>query len=77
MIEHIDFFSWFSNAKNLVLSNDFEQVRIVIQRHYNHFFSEKLQKIVQRLKALPPDPHSFRLGDPPSDPRLWYVWVTL
>ena len=32
MIEHIDFFSWFSNVKNLVLSNGFEQVRNVIQR---------------------------------------------
>ena len=30
MIERIDFFSWFSNVKNLVLSNDFEHVRIVI-----------------------------------------------
>ena len=29
------------------------------------FFSKKLQKIAQQLEALP------------TDPRLWYVWVTL
>ena len=68
MIEHIDFFSWFANVENLVLSNGFELMRIVIQRHKNSFFSENLQKTVQRLRALPPDPYSLLLGDPPPDP---------
>ena len=35
------------------------------------FFFKKLQKIVQRLGASPPDPHSLRrLGNPPPDPGL-------
>ena len=42
------------------------------------FFSKKLRKIAKRLWALPSDPHSFRrLGAPPLDPRLWYVWITV
>ena len=36
------------------------------------FFSKTLQKIAQRLGALPPDPQSLRrLEAPPPDPRLW------
>ena len=41
-------------------------------------FFQKLRKIAQRLGASPSYPHSLRwLGDPPSDPRLWYVSITV
>ena len=68
-IEHINFFDCLSNVKNLVLSNGFEHVRNVIQWDENSFFSQKLTKIVQRLGALPQDPHSYRqLGLHPQAP---------
>ena len=41
-------------------------------------FSKKLRKIAQRLGALSPNPHNLRrLGAPPPDPCLWYVWITV
>ena len=73
-IEESNFFDWFSNVKNLVLSNGCEHVQNVIQWDLNSFFSQKLTKIAQRRGALPPDPHSHRrLGALPPDPRLWYA----
>ena len=70
-IKQFDFFNWLSNVKNLVLSNGFEHLRNVFPWHQNTYFSKKLQKIAQRLGALPPDPQSLRrLGAPPRNPRL-------
>ena len=75
-IEQLNFFDWLWNVKNLVLWNGSELVRNVIQWDLNSFFFQKLTKIAQRLRALPPDPHSHRrLGALPPGPRLWYVWV--
>ena len=52
-----DFFNWFSNIKNFVLSNGSENMRNVIRIALKKpFFSKKLQKIAQRLGALPPYP---------------------
>ena len=68
-IEQLNFFDWLWNVKNLVLWNGSELVRNVIQWDLNSFFFQKLTKIAQRLRALPPDPHSHRrVGALPPDP---------
>ena len=64
-IEQLNFFDWLSNLKNLLLSNDCELVRNVIQRDLNSFFFPKTYKNLpaaggfhshRRLGALPPNP---------------------
>ena len=65
MIEHTDFFSWFLNVKDLVLSNGFKQVRIVIQWLKNSFFSKKLQKSSSGWGSC-----GLRLGIRPQTPSV-------
>ena len=43
-IEHLSFFNWLSNVKNLVFSNGSEHVRNVIQWHKNSYFFQKITK---------------------------------
>ena len=52
-IEQLNFFDWLWSVENLVLWNDFELVRNMIQSDLNSFFFEKLTKIAQRPGALP------------------------
>ena len=68
-IKQFNFFNWFSNVQNLVLSNCSNMCEMWSNGIKIAFFSKKLQKIAQQLGALPPDPHSLRpLGAPPPDP---------
>ena len=54
-----------------MLSNGSEHLRIVIHGIKIAFLSIKLQKIAQRLEALPPDPQSlWQLEALPPDSRL-------
>ena len=52
-IEQLHFLDWFSNVKNLVLSNGCEHVQNVIQWDKTSFFFQKLTKIAQWLGASP------------------------
>ena len=54
--EQLNFLTWLSNVKNVVLSNGYEYKRNVIQWYQNSFFSKNLRKIAQRLEVSPVDP---------------------
>ena len=56
MIEQFNFFNWLSNVKNLVFLNGSKHLRIVIQWHWNSYFSQKITKIAQELGAPPSNP---------------------
>ena len=72
-IKQLNVFNWLSNVKNLVLSNGSEHVRNVIQ--FDVIQCIKIAFFFQKIAKK--RPQSFRrLGALPSEPRLWYVWVT-